>query len=31
MPFGMLFQGKNAYGRNTANKHGVINVTLTEL
>ena len=31
MPFGMLFQGKkNAYLRNTANKHRVINVRLTE-
>ena len=32
MPFDMLLQGKkNAYLKNTANKHRVINVTLTEL
>ena len=32
MLFDMLFQGKNdAFLRNTANKHRVINVILTEL
>ena len=32
MPIGMVFKGeKNAFLRNTANKHRVINVTLTEL
>ena len=32
MPFDMIFQGKkNAFPRNTANKHCLINVTLIEL